>query len=80
MDAVLLMRKLMDEEFLNREKSAEYVRGKGLRCTKATLAKLACVGGGPSFQKFGRDVVHTPANLDLWIAARLSAPKTSTSD
>ena len=70
----------MEIHYLNRSDAAEYVRGKGLRCTKATLAKLACVGGGPIFQKFGRDVVHTPANLDLWIAARLSGPKTSTSD
>ena len=70
----------MDEEFLNREKSAAYVRGKGLPCTKATLAKLACLGGGPIFRKFGRNVVHTPRDLDTWITARLSGPKTSTSD
>lgn len=70
----------MDEEFLNREKSAAYVRDKGLPCTKATLAKLACVGGGPTFYKFGRNVVYLPFDLRNWITARLSGPKTSTSD
>ncbi len=70
----------MIREFLNRRESAAYVRDKGLPCAPSTLAKLACVGGGPVMRKFGRNVVHTPADLDSWIAARLSGPKTSTSD
>ena len=80
MDTVLRMRNLMDEEFLNREKAAAYVRDKGLPCTKATLSKLASVGGGPNFYKFGRYAVYLPFDLRNWITARLSGPKTSTSD
>ncbi len=70
----------MIREFLNRREAAEYVRGKGLPCAKATLAKLATIGGGPVMRKFGRNVVYVPADLDAWITARLSGPKTSTSD
>ena len=70
----------MDEEFLNREKSAAYVRDKGLPCTKATLAKLACIGGGPKFRKFGRNVVYTAPDLHAWIEARLTDPVAHTSD
>lgn len=70
----------MEIHYFNRGEAAEYVRGKGLPCTKATLAKLACVGGGPIFRKFGRNVVYLAVDLNDWIAARLSGPKTSTCD
>ena len=68
----------MDKEYLTRRQAAEYVKRKGLPCAASTLAKLATIGGGPSFQKFGRNVVYTCANLDAWIQARLSDPKPHT--
>lgn len=70
----------MDVYYLNRGEAAAYVREKGLPCAKATLAKLACIGGGPIMRKFGRNVVYLPVDLNAWVAARLSGPKTSTSD
>lgn len=46
----------------------------------STLAKYAVIGGGPVFQRMGRDPVYTPANLDAWVASQLSRPMRSTSD
>lgn len=37
-----------------------------IRRTPKTLAKLRCVGGGPAFQKAGRDVIYTRVALDGW--------------
>jgi hypothetical protein len=50
----------------------------GIARTPNTLAKLACVGGGPEFQKFGRHVYYSPAALDRWVSEKLSSPATST--
>lgn len=43
--------------------------------TPKTLAKLRCLGGGPAFQKAGRDVVYPRASLDAWAQSLLSAPR-----
>ena len=69
----------MSEKFLSRHEAACYVREKGLPCEKNTLQKFACIGGGPSFQKFGSRVVYQTVNLDRWIEEKLSAPTASTS-
>ena len=68
----------MEKEYLTRREAAAFVREKGLPCALATLAKLATVGGGPNFRKFGRNVVYLPSDLDAWISNRLSAPKSNT--
>lgn len=65
-------------EYLRREQAAEYLQSKFGVFTHQTLAKLACVGGGPRFRKFGRYPVYTVEDLDEWIAARMSAPFDST--
>ena len=71
----------MEIQYLNRGQAAEYVRRKGLPCAKTTLAKLACVGGGPNFRKFGKkNVVYTVFDLDVWIKGRLTEPVANTSD
>ena len=69
----------MTRPFLNRAEAADLVQSKGLPCSKLTLQKMATVGGGPDFQKFGNRVVYTVEALDRWIESRLSAPKSSTS-
>jgi hypothetical protein len=66
-------------KFLLRIEAVDYVKAKGLPCTKGTLQKLACIGGGPEFRKFGSRVVYEQPALDRWIEARLSAPKASSS-
>ena len=44
-----------------------------------TLAKYACVGGGPKFRKFGTmRVIYKIEDLDEWIERRLSKTFSST--
>ena len=45
---------------------------------KATLVKLRCVGGGPSFTRLGRAVVYELADLEAWV--RKHRKQRSTSD
>ena len=52
----------------------------GIPTTVSTLAKWACLGGGPSFQKLGRTVLYPAAELDVWATSRLSGTKRHTSD
>ena len=40
----------------------------GLR--KATLAKMRCMGGGPSYVKAGRRVLYRRGDLIAWLNAR----------
>jgi hypothetical protein len=46
----------------------------------ATLAKLACVGGGPQFHRAVRTPLYPREELDAWAAERLGKLKRSTSD
>ncbi len=66
--------------FLRRRAAAEYLHGHGVPVAAPTLAKLACVGGGPRFCKFGRTVLYEAADLDAWIRERLTSKRRSTSD
>ncbi|MGZ9109156.1 MAG: hypothetical protein ACXW4B_10100 [Micavibrio sp.] len=54
--------------------------GRAGAVTHKTLAKLATVGGGPVFQRFGRRIGYFPTALDEWVASRASNPMRSTSD
>jgi hypothetical protein len=67
-------------KLLNRRQASEYLLGRGISRTQSTLAKLATVGGGPEFQKFGRQAVYTEESLDHWLESKLSAPKRSSSE
>ena len=70
----------MTKRFLNRSEAAEYIQSLGLRCTRLSLEKLASIGGGPEFQKFGNRVVYTVVGLDRWVESKLSEPRASTSE
>ena len=66
--------------FLRRGDAAEYVRANwGVPCSRSWLAKLAVVGGGPTFRKSGRAPIYTTARLDKWVEGRISRPRQSTS-
>jgi hypothetical protein len=39
---------------LDRRQAAAFLTARGYRTAPATLAKLACIGGGPTFESFGR--------------------------
>lgn len=71
---------LRAREFLSRKEASEYLKARGLPVSPATLNKYATIGGGPIHVKFGRLARYKPSDLDAWAAARLSAPRRSTSD
>lgn len=66
--------------FLRRKNASQYLLENYGCYTEATLAKLACIGGGPKFRKLGRYPVYTPDDLDKWALARMSGPVTSTAE
>jgi hypothetical protein len=71
-----VLRPTADEIYLNRSEAATYCRERGLPVAPTTLAKLACIGGGPRFFRFGgRRVLYRVADLSEWILTR-SAPLT----
>jgi hypothetical protein len=65
--------------YLTRAEAAEYISGTGASITKATLQKFASVGGGPVYRLFGKKALYTPAELDAWMAEKMSEPRRSTS-
>jgi hypothetical protein len=67
------------EHFKRRREAAEYIRGQGIPISVSTLAKYACLGGGPEMRYFGRIPLYELAALDAWVAGRLSAPCRNTS-
>lgn len=66
--------------YLRRDKAAAYLQERYGAYTTETLAKLACIGGGPRFRKLGRFPVYTAFDLDEWAALRMSKPVSSTSE
>jgi hypothetical protein len=69
------------KRFLRRADAAMYVAQRyGFPCSRQWLAKLAVVGGGPSFRKAGRYPVYDPADLDRWAQSRIGPPQRSTSE
>ena len=67
------------KEYLTRGQAAEYCIKQGLPVSPKTLAKYACVGGGPKFRKFGTmRVIYKIEDLDEWIERRLSKTFSST--
>lgn len=66
---------------LSRKEASDYLREMhGVHLSHSTLAKLAVIGGGPSFQKDGRFPRYTPPTLDAFAASRLGPERASTSD
>lgn len=66
-------------KFYRRNEAAEYLRQRYGTGSPATLAKLACIGGGPVFRKMGRFPVYRAEDLDAWAQSKLSDPVESTS-
>ena len=68
-----------EKQYLTRGQASEYGLKKGLPVSPKTLAKYACVGGGPKFRKFGTmRVIYKVEDLDEWIERRLSKIFSST--
>jgi hypothetical protein len=68
------------EHRLGRKEAAQFLTDRGYRTAPATLAKLACIGGGPAFESFGRRPLYREADLLAWAQARTTGPRRSTSD
>ncbi|GJD46809.1 hypothetical protein AFCDBAGC_4693 [Methylobacterium cerastii] len=69
------------ERLMRRVEAASFIRETfGVSCCASTLAKLAVVGGGPEYQKFGRFPLYTPSACRAWVQGRLSRRVTSTSE
>jgi hypothetical protein len=63
-----------------REASAYLVEVHGVQEAPTTLAKKACLGGGPVFELWGRFPYYRTEALDSYAESRLSGPRRSTSD
>jgi hypothetical protein len=67
--------------FLRRSDAAAYVTNQyGFPCSRQWLAKLAVMGGGPTFRKAGRYPIYEQAELDGWAQSRMGPPQRSTND
>jgi hypothetical protein len=67
-------------QYLRRKNAGDYLKTKYGFGSEKTLAKLACVGGGPTFHKAGPAALYEPAALDEWAFSKIGAPQRSTSD
>jgi hypothetical protein len=65
---------------LSRRDAAQFLTEHGYKTAPSTLAKFACLGGGPPFISFGRRPLYRPADLAAWAQARCSGSRRSTSD
>ena len=65
---------------MDRATAAEFLTMRGYKIARATLAKLACLGGGPVFRSFGRKPLYLAADLIAWAEGRTSGPRSSTSE
>ena len=73
---------LRNKPRLRRFEASQYLElAHGIILAPASLARLACHGGGPSFHKIGGGTVLYPtAELDAWAAERLGNLRRSTSE
>jgi hypothetical protein len=70
---------LQPDTKLLRNEAAQALTENGFPTATATLAGLACRGGGPQFRKYGRRVVYVWGPLLEWAERRLSSPWPNTS-
>src|SRR5215475_8873330 len=69
------------DRLLRRLRAAEYITDTyGIPCSPKTLAKLACVGGGPPFRLAGRFPLYPVSGLDEWARSKIGPLVRSTSE
>lgn len=71
---------MTDVTFFDRKQAAKHLTDRGLKTAPSTLSKLATVGGGPLFRRYGVRVVYMIDDLNAWAESKLSSPLRSTSD
>jgi hypothetical protein len=67
-------------KYFRRKDAGAYLKKRYGFGSERTLAKLACIGGGPVFRRAGPMVVYTENDLDEWALAKIGPPQRSTSD
>jgi len=73
-------RDLSFPDFMRRADAARYIRETyAFPCVPTTLAKYACLGGGPAFRKAGKFPIYSRDDLDAWAKQRLGEVVPSTS-
>jgi hypothetical protein len=71
---------LKADAYLTRGELAQALTASGFPVARGTLAKKASVGGGPTFQKFGRRPVYQWGDALSWARAQLGPRVTCTSE
>jgi hypothetical protein len=69
------------ERHVRRSVAATYIETTyGIPVSPKTLAKWACIGGGPAFRKAGRIPLYPISGLDAWAQSKLGPLVRSTSE
>jgi hypothetical protein len=69
------------ERHLRRNEASEYLReNHNMHYAPKTLAKLACIGGGPPFRLAGRFPLYPISGLDAWAQSKIGPLVRSTSE
>ena len=69
------------DRHLRRNEASEYVvETYNVPCSPKTLAKLACIGGGPPFRHAGRFPLYPISGLDAWAQSKIGPLVRSTSE
>lgn len=67
------------KELLSRKEASQYSRLIGIPYAVSTLAKLACIGGGPEMTVCGRRVFYRPSSVRSWLKSMITV-RASTSE
>ena len=69
------------DRLLRRVEASKYiVETYNVPCSPKTLAKLACIGGGPPFRLAGRFPLYPVSGLDEWAQSKIGPLVRSTSE
>ena len=69
------------ERHLRRNEASKYLReNHNMHYAPKTLAKLACIGGGPPFRLAGRFPLYPVSGLDAWAQSKIGPLVRSTSE
>ena len=71
---------MYSQKFFRRKDAGAYLKGTFGFCSEKTLAKLACMGGGPDYRKVGPIVIYEKDTLDAWALEQIGAPVRHTSE
>src|SRR5215472_10524408 len=65
---------------LDTRQASAFLTASGYTTAPATLNKLRCLGGGPTFEKFGRRPLYSETSLLEWVKSRTTHSFRSTSN